>query len=40
MIGDIRKILTRSPGAVMEDAAGCAALAVLVMLGLYLPGLV
>ncbi len=40
MIAEIRRIVARSPETLVEDAAGCMAIVVTLMVGLYLPGLV
>lgn len=37
MINDIKLILTRSPKALVQDAAGIAAIGVMMTVGLHLP---
>ena len=37
MLRDITRILTSDPTAILEDAAGVSAIAVIVLVGLHLP---
>ncbi len=37
MIADVKKILTQSPKTVLQDAAGIAAIGVMMCVTLYLP---
>jgi hypothetical protein len=39
MFSDIKSIVARSSGHLVEDAAGCLAILVLLMVALHLPGL-
>ena len=39
MIRQLRTTFARDPGTVLSDAAGGMALVVILMVGLYLPGL-
>jgi len=40
MITEIKSILTRSSDHLLQDFAGAAALVLMLMIGLYLPGLI
>ena len=39
MLTDLKSLIARNAATLAEDAAGVAALALLLMLGLYLPAL-
>ena len=39
MFADLKSSLTRNPGALLADFAGVAALAVVFVVGLHLPGM-
>ena len=38
MLADIKTVYTRSGATIVQDAAGAAALLVMLAVGLYLPG--
>ena len=40
MFAEIKAVLARSSETLIEDAAGVAALTVMLVVGLYLPGLI
>ncbi|WP_255417478.1 hypothetical protein [Maritimibacter sp. 55A14] len=40
MLTDIRRIIARSPQTLAEDALGCAAILVTLLVALHLPGFV
>lgn len=39
MIQDVKRILVRAPDTVLEDIVGCAAIVVVLLVGLSLPGM-
>lgn len=40
MLNDLKDVVNRSSATLLQDAAGAAALVVMLLVGLHLPGLV